>query len=150
MNNSLLTTQRPFECPCGGAAPNLRSGAKPPRFALCCGRYIDGGESAPTALELMRSRYSAYVLGASDYLRATWAPQTCPADLDANPDAPDAPRWLGLQIKRFVARDETHAEVEFIARYKVSGRAHRLHELSRFIRGDDGRWRYLDGDVNET
>jgi SEC-C motif-containing protein len=150
MSPSSLTTQRPSECPCGGAAANLRSGAKPPRFALCCGRYIDGGEAAPTALELMRSRYSAYVLGASDYLRATWAPQTCPADLDATPDAPDAPRWLGLQIKRFAAQDETHAEVEFVARYKVGGRAHRLQELSRFVRGDDGRWRYVDGDVSET
>jgi SEC-C motif-containing protein len=150
MHNPSLTTQRPSECPCGGAAPNLRSGAKAPRFALCCGRYIDGGESAPTALELMRSRYSAYVLGANDYLRATWAGDTCPADLDASPDAPDAPRWLGLQIKSFVARNETHAEVEFIARYKVGGRAHRLHELSRFIRDDVGRWRYVDGDVSET
>lgn len=147
MNSSSSTAQRPSDCPCGGAAPTLRSGAKPPRFALCCGRYIDGGEAAPSALELMRSRYSAYVLGASDYLRATWAPQTRPADLDADPDAP---RWLGLQIKRFAAQDERHAEVEFIARYKVGGRAHRLHELSRFVRGDDGRWRYVDGDVSDT
>jgi SEC-C motif domain protein len=149
MTRQSLTTQRPADCPCGGAAPNLRSGAKAPRFAQCCGPYIDEGKAAPTALELMRSRYSAYVLGASDYLRATWAPHTCPADLDANPDAPDAPRWLGLQIKHFAAQDEGHAEVEFIARYKVGGRAHRLHELSRFVRGDDGRWRYVDGDVSE-
>src|SRR5271155_4819049 len=108
MNHSSLTTQRPSECPCGGAAPNLRSGAKAPHFALCCGRFIDGGEAAPTALELMRSRYSAYVLGASDYLRVTWAPQTCPGHLDTNRGAPDAPRWLGLQIRRFAAQDETH------------------------------------------
>jgi SEC-C motif-containing protein len=98
----------------------------------------------------MRSRYSAYVLGANDYLRATWAPQTCPVELDADPHAPDAPRWLGLQIKRFATQDDHHAEVEFIARYKVGGRAHRLHELSRFLRGDDGRWRYLDGDLSDT
>lgn len=150
MNSISLTTQRPSECPCGGAAPNLRSGAKPPRFADCCGPYIDAGKAAPTALELMRSRYSAYVLGASDYLRATWAPPTRPADIDADPAAPDAPKWLGLQIKRFAAQDDTHAEVEFVARYKVGGRAHRLHELSRFVRGDDGRWRYLDGDVSES
>lgn len=150
MNTTSLTAQRPTDCPCGGAAPNLRSGAKPPRFSQCCGRFIDGGEAAPTALELMRSRYSAYVLGATDYLHATWAAHTCPADLDANPDAPDAPRWLGLQIKRFVPLDATHAEVEFIARFKVAGRAHRLHELSRFLRGDDGRWRYVDGDVDES
>lgn len=96
----------------------------------------------------MRSRYTAYVLGATAYLRATWAPHTCPSDLDANPDAPDAPRWLGLQIKRFAALDATHAEVEFVARYKVGGRAHRLHESSRFTRDADG-WRYVDGDIRE-
>jgi SEC-C motif-containing protein len=116
---------------------------------MCCGRFIDGGESAPRALELMRSRYSAYVLGDTAYLRATWAPHTCPADLDASPDAPDAPRWLGLQIKRFAEQDNSHAEVEFVARFKLGGRAHRLHETSRFVRGDDGHWRYVDGDVSE-
>lgn len=149
MNKPLLSTQRPSDCPCGGAAPDQRSGAKPPRFAQCCGRYIDGGEIAPRALELMRSRYSAYVVGATDYLRATWAPHTCPADLDADHAAPDAPRWLGLQIKAFAETGADHATVEFVARYKVGGRAHRLHELSRFVRGEDGRWRYVDGDVND-
>ncbi|NUY03499.1 YchJ family protein [Paraburkholderia youngii] len=151
MNKPLLSLQRPVDCPCGGAAPAARGGTptKAPRFAQCCGRYIDGGEAAPHALELMRSRYSAYVLGATDYLRATWDPSTRPADLDVDPTAPDAPRWLGLQIKAFAESDADHATVEFIARYKVGGRAHRLHELSRFLRGDDGRWRYVDGDVNE-
>jgi SEC-C motif domain protein len=140
---------RPLECPCGGKAPGKASAAKAPRFADCCGRFIDGGEAAPTALELMRSRYSAYVLGDSDYLRATWDPATCPADLDLDPKADDTPRWLGLQVKRFDALDETHAIVEFVARYKVGGRAQRLHEVSRFARGADLRWRYVDGDVSE-
>ncbi|MBB5509476.1 YchJ family protein [Paraburkholderia atlantica] len=151
MNKPLLSLQRPVDCPCGGAALAARGGSttKAPRFAQCCGRYIDGGEAAPRALELMRSRYSAYVLGATAYLRATWDPRTCPADLDVDPAASDAPRWLGLQIKAFAESDADHATVEFIARYKVGGRAHRLHELSRFLRGGDGRWRYVDGDVNE-
>jgi SEC-C motif-containing protein len=142
-------TQRPADCPCGGALPGRPNPAKAPHFAQCCGRYIDGAEAAPRALELMRSRYSAYVVGATDYLRATWSPQTCPADLDADPAAPDAPRWLGLQIKAFAEADAHHASVEFVARYKVAGRAHRLHESSRFIRDDDGRWLYVDGDVSE-
>lgn len=141
--------QRPLECPCGAAAPEARGAVKAPLFAQCCGRYIDGGESAPRALELMRSRYSAYVVGATDYLRATWAQATCPAELDPDPAAPNAPRWLGLQIKRFVELDATHAEVEFVARYKVGGRAERLHELSRFVRGEDGRWLYVDGYLRE-
>jgi SEC-C motif domain protein len=149
MPTDSLPLQRPRECPCGGAAADLRSGAKAPRYADCCGRYIDGGAAAPRALELMRSRYSAYVLGDTRYLRATWAPQTCPADLDANPGAPGAPRWLGLQIKRFSEIDDRHAEVEFVARYKVGGRAQRLHESSRFVRGDDGHWLYVDGDVSD-
>jgi SEC-C motif domain protein len=130
-------------------AHGRNTSAQAPRFADCCGRYIDAGAPAPTALELMRSRYSAYVLGEVDYLRATWAPHTCPADLDVDPTAPDVPRWLGLQIKRFSTVDDSHAEVEFVARYKVGGRAHRLHESSRFMRGDDGRWRYVDGDVSD-
>lgn len=149
MNAKLLTMQRPVDCPCGGAAPGSPGAAKTPRYTQCCGRYIDGGEIAPDALHLMRSRYSAYVLGATAYLRETWVAQTCPANLDADPGAPDAPRWLGLQIKRYAALDASHAEVEFVARYKVGGRAHRLRESSRFTRGEDGRWRYVDGEVNE-
>uniref|UniRef100_E1T5D2 YchJ-like middle NTF2-like domain-containing protein n=1 Tax=Burkholderia sp. (strain CCGE1003) TaxID=640512 RepID=E1T5D2_BURSG len=149
MSKHKSSAQRPVDCPCGGAAPHPSGAAKPPRFAQCCGRYIDGGELAPRALELMRSRYSAYVVGATDYLRATWAPATCPADLDADTAAPDAPRWLGLQIKAFAQTDPAHATVEFVARYKVAGRAHRLHELSRFVRDDNGRWLYVDGDVRE-
>jgi SEC-C motif-containing protein len=139
----------PHACPCGGAAPGKSSVAQAPRFADCCGRFLAGAQAAPTALELMRSRYSAYVLGDAAYLRATWDPATCPADLDVDPAAAGAPRWLGLQIKRFDALDETHAIVEFVARYKVGGRAERLHEVSRFVRGADARWRYVDGDVSE-
>ena len=152
MTNRAATTARavcPLACPCGGTAPGKASAAKAPRFADCCGRFLDGGEAAPSALELMRSRYSAYVLGDVDYLRATWDPATCPADLDIDTAAPDAPRWLGLQVKRFETLDDTRAIVEFVARYKVGGRAQRLHEVSRFVRGADSRWRYVDGDVSE-
>ncbi|CAN0623846.1 SEC-C motif domain protein [Burkholderia multivorans] len=144
-----MNSTRPDTCPCGGASPGATGQARAPAYAACCGRFIDGGEAAPTALELMRSRYSAYVLGATGYLRATWDARTCPADLDDDPAAPGAPRWLGLSIKRHTPLDERHAEVEFVARYKVGGRAHRLHEVSRFERDEQGFWRYIDGDVSE-
>jgi SEC-C motif-containing protein len=42
--------------------------------------------------------------------------------------------------------DADHATVEFVARSKLGGRAHRLHETSRFVR-EGGRWYYVDGDV---
>jgi SEC-C motif-containing protein len=134
-------------CPCG--APQA---GKPGRYGSCCARFIDAAHAPPSALELMRSRYTAYTLNAFDYLRATWDPSTCPADLGANEDAP--PRWLGLSVKRHVVDDDTHSQVEFVARYKSGGLgggpAGRLHEVSRFTRGADGRWRYVDGDLLDS
>ncbi|ALN94267.1 putative protein YchJ [Lysobacter gummosus] len=89
----------------------------------------------------MRSRYSAYVLGDADYLRASWHPDTCPAQLDFDP----AVRWLGLQVKRHRPEGDA-AVVEFVARYRVGGgSAVRLHEVSRFARVE-GRWLYVDGE----
>ena len=91
----------------------------------------------------MRSRYTAFVLERTDYLRATWHASHRPANV-----APDAgTRWLGLEVRRHVAGDADHAEVEFVARYRpATGPAVRLHERSRFVR-ESGRWYYLDGDL---
>jgi SEC-C motif domain protein len=136
-------------CPCGGAAPSGKPAAAP-RFADCCGRYLNGDALAPNAFELMRSRYSAYVLGDARYLRASWDPATCPADLEASLAADQQQtRWLGLDIRHYALLDEQHAEVEFVARYKVGGRAWRLQEKSRFVRDADGAWRYVDGEVSQ-
>ena len=93
----------------------------------------------------MRSRYSAYVLDRRDYLLATWHPRTRPALL-----APPEPglTWLGLQLRAHRVQDADHATVEFVARSKLGGRAHRLHELSRFVRdASTGQWQYVDGDM---
>jgi SEC-C motif domain protein len=135
---------KPVECPCGGAAPARRPNAKAPRFEACCGRFIDGGEKPANAMELMRSRYTAYVLGDTAYLRSTWAAESCPPDLDA---ADTTTRWLGLEIRRHTVIDGAREEVEFVARYKVDGRAHRLHEASRFRRNNEGDWIYIDGEI---
>jgi SEC-C motif-containing protein len=91
----------------------------------------------------MRSRYSAYVHRLETYLLATWHPSTRPSPQLF--DGADNPRWLGLEIKRHEMTGTDSAIVEFVARYKVGGRAHRLHEISRFVR-EDGRWLYVDGD----
>ena len=89
----------------------------------------------------MRSRYSAYVLKLEAYLLATWHPDTRPATADLDGD--DG-RWIGLEVKRHALVSADNATVEFVARYKIGGRAHRLHETSRFVR-ENGRWYYLDG-----
>lgn len=124
-------------CPCGTGLDH----------AACCGRWHAGLQhlQAPDAPALMRSRYTAYVLGLADYLLATWHPSTRPAAIE--PDPPGL-RWLGLEVKRSAQPDADHASVEFVARSKLGGRAHRLHETSRFVR-EDGRWLYVDGDLHE-
>lgn len=91
----------------------------------------------------MRSRYSAYVLLLADYLRDTWAQSTRPAEAIAfEPGL----RWLGLEVRRHERLPDGGAVVEFVARSKLGGRAHRLHEVSRFV-VEDGRWVYLEGEV---
>lgn len=122
-------------CPCGSTH----------KLADCCGRYLDGLETAPTAEALMRSRYTAYVLLREDYLLATWRPDTRPVALGLQKEVPT--QWIGLTIKHHAQPDEMHASIEFIARYKINGRAHRLHEVSRFIHVD-GRWLYIDGAIS--
>ena len=91
----------------------------------------------------MRSRYSAYVLGLNDYLLATWHIETRPACIEVSPSGL---HWLGLEVRRHTLIDADHAEVEFVARSKFNGRAHRLHEVSHFLR-EDGRWLYVDGQM---
>lgn len=92
----------------------------------------------------MRSRYTAYALADAAYLKATWHPDTLPPSFAL--DEQERVQWLGLQVRRHVESDEHQASVEFVARYKINGRAHRLHELSRFVR-EQGRWFYLDGAI---
>ena len=132
-------------CPCGG-----------PSFAACCGPFLEGHAVPPTAEALMRSRYTAYSLKNEGYLKATWHPSTRPSE--AIVDENEKIQWLGLEVKSALRLRQRKADVpeqpdsdavEFVARFKIGGRAHRLHEDSRFERepGADGvpRWFYLDG-----
>ncbi|MFC4728416.1 YchJ family protein [Coralloluteibacterium thermophilus] len=141
---------RAAACPCGSGRGH----------AACC-RPLHEGAAAPDAAALMRARYCAYVLRDAAYLRASWHPATCPADLDLS----DGPAWLGLDVRRHVEPADAAvraqvaavtatspaagdvAVVEFVARFRVGGgRVQRMQERSRFAR-EHGRWLYVDGDV---
>ncbi len=133
-------------CPCGGTHRSAPAVPQPRSYPQCCGRYIEGGlqQAAPDAESLMRSRYTAYVLEQEAYLLATWHASRRPADCVTDAGT----RWLGLEVRDVQAQDTTHAEVEFVARMRhPGGQASRLHERSRFVREDDGRWYYVDGDL---
>jgi SEC-C motif-containing protein len=122
--------QKDLMCPCGSG-----------QYAQCCGRFVSQGMVPQTALELMRSRYSAYTLHEAAYLQATWHVSSRPQIDFAEED--DNLKWIGLDIRRHQESGD-EATVEFIARYKIGGRAERLHEVSRFVR-EEGRWYYVDG-----
>ena len=134
-------------CPCGG-----------PSLATCCGPYLAGEAIPPSAEALMRSRYTAYTQRNEAYLRASWHPSTLPEEPIVNEN--ERLQWLGLEVKSTLRLRKRKSEfapspespdadtVEFVARYKINGRAHRLHEVSRFVREEAGgvaRWFYLDG-----
>lgn len=123
---------KPGPCPCGSGQA----------YAACCGRW-HAGEAAPTAEALMRSRYSAYVLGLETYLLDTWHASTRPAALGLAAQSP-RPIWLGLSVKRHDNPSADTAVVAFVARLRMGGgSAERMQETSRFVR-EDGRWFYVD------
>lgn len=123
-------------CPCG------RTNGKAQALSLadCCSPY-HANQNAPDAESLMRSRYSAFVRGDVPYLLATWHSSQRPAELKLETGG----KWLGLEIKQHQVTGADTAEVEFVARFRVGGKAVRQHERSRFVR-EEGRWFYVDGD----
>ncbi|HEY6176803.1 MAG TPA: YchJ family metal-binding protein [Kofleriaceae bacterium] len=123
-------------CPCGSGDDET----------ACCGPILDG-VPAPTALALMRSRYTAYVRGAIDYLIETQAEETR-GELDRAAIARWSrdTSWLGLEIVATEAGgpDDDHGIVEFVARGTTRGAPFAQRERSRFRRSD-GQWYYVDG-----
>lgn len=117
----------------------------------CCGPYIEGYESPPTAETLMRSRYTAYARGEPqgiEWLVRTHDPKTRTATL-----AEDVAAWA--RVARFTRLDVRRVEqgttsdgegfVTFVAYYEEGGRGHSLSERSRFRRDEAGHWLYVDG-----
>ncbi len=120
---------------------------KPDHTNDCCGALISGAQTARTAEELMRSRYTAYVQGAIDYLAETQHPHTADRfDEEAARNWSARAQWRGLRV--VAVKDggpaDTEGVVEFIAHFAVEGQIQAHHERSRF-RKLNGRWYYVDG-----
>lgn len=118
------------ECPCGSGAT----------YDVCCGRLHRGEAQAVTAEELMRSRYSAYVVDDLDYIFRTWHPRRRPEQPKPQPGT----TWVALEILDVVDGGESddHGVVEFRARFRDVNGADVLHERSTFERRA-GRWVYV-------
>lgn len=123
-------------CPCGSGLDD----------DACCAPIL-AGAPAPTALALMRSRYTAFVRGAIDHLVATHHARTRgQLDVAALARWSRETLWLGLEIVAVERGGPADAAgvVEFIARGSTRGAAFAQRERSRF-RKAGGRWYYLDG-----
>ncbi|HHI76785.1 MAG TPA: YchJ family protein [Gammaproteobacteria bacterium] len=126
-------------CHCGSGRP----------YADCCGPLITGERPAPTAEALMRSRYSAYVVEAIDYLGETLHPEhRHDWDREATARWAAGADWRGLEILEVEGGgpDDTEGWVTFVARFVERGEPRRHQERSRFRRHQD-RWYYVDGEL---
>lgn len=125
----------PDPCPCGSGAD----------YQTCCAVFHRGAD-APTALQLMRSRYAAFVKRDAGYLARTSHP-LLRAKLDAkNLRASFALAWSRLDIMsiRDGGADDRQGMVHFRATWKDAAGAEQSHEeRSRFVR-DGGAWVYRD------
>jgi len=129
-----------MECYCGSKKP----------FENCCGPLIMQDEPAASAEALMRSRYSAYVTGAGEYLVLTTVPEKQVAD-DAELIRSHAAQttWMGLSVLD-AAEGETSATVTFKAFYREGEGAIRVHHEKSTFRKIGGRWYYDEGRLFEA
>ncbi len=126
-------------CPCGSGA----------EFETCCGPLL-GGAPAPTPEALMRSRFTAFVRGDLAYIDNTHAPEARDGFDRAEAERQNSTvQWTRLEIRETAAGgpDDDTGTVEFAAHYKSPAGAGVHHERSVFRR-EDGRWFYVDGDIN--
>lgn len=124
MNNSAF-------CFCGAAIS----------FFDCCQKYIKGTQKAPTALALMKSRYSAYATHQAEYLlNTTHDSQRKYYSKEEILNWATANQWQKLEII-----SATENTVEFKAYFLDGNKQSQIHhEFSTFKKEND-KWFYVDG-----
>jgi SEC-C motif-containing protein len=110
-------------------------------FESCCAPYINGIQKAPTALALMKSRYSAYATHQADYLLAT----THSSEREYYSRAEilhwaTANKWEKLEIISF-----TENTVEFKAYFMDENNENKIHYEFSTFKQENGSWFYVDG-----
>jgi SEC-C motif-containing protein len=106
-------------------------------YLLCCGKYLEQGEWAKTPGELMRSRFSAFVMGKLDYIERTQRGPAAKAYRAKNEKDGASVQWRELTVLQ-----ETDKTVTFAASYDLNGALQTYQETSLF-RNIDGKWYYF-------
>lgn len=127
-----------MKCPCGTGR----------EFYDCCEKFLKDTAKPVTAEELMRARYSAFVVGDFGYIRKTLAKSAQKQfDLAATKKWSQESEWLGLTIISSTLGQPTDSSgtVEFMAKYKQHGEVLDHHEVSKFKK-ENGEWKFVDSD----
>ena len=109
----------------------------------CCGRFITQQSIPENAVQLMRSRYSAYALHEPEYLMKTWHPDHRPERVNTDSGL----KWINLTIHSS-SKTGDEAKVNFEAVFISNGKVGHLHENSHFVR-ENGEWYYTYGEMLE-
>lgn len=118
-------------------------------YAECCQPYLEGGQLAPTAEALMRSRYTAFAKVNVEHLENTLHPKSRKGfDPEPIKQWAEAADWTGLEVLETTGggENDTTGTVHFVARYEVQGAGQDYDEVAQFVK-EDGQWFYLDGEV---
>ncbi|ANW95959.1 Sec-C motif domain protein [Wenyingzhuangia fucanilytica] len=124
-------------CPCGSKQS----------FKVCCEPIHKNISLAKTPLALMKSRYTAYVMGNIDYLMQSHHSSTRPiAEKDEILAWTNSVNWLRLEIieAKEAQEEEEEGFVTFKAYFLESGIGNSIFEKSRFIK-ENNHWTYVDG-----
>ncbi|TCP12310.1 SEC-C motif-containing protein [Bisgaardia hudsonensis] len=119
------------------------------QYQDCCGLLHSYQIRAKNAEQLMRSRYSAFVINNIDYIVATTIPSQQPLlDIEALTQWSLSAKWQGLEIVEYIDKlTSNHSAVEFKAFFIQNENLHIHHEKSLFVRINDV-WYFADPTVN--
>ena len=119
-------------------------------YGSCCGLYIGTKEHAPTPEAMMRTRYTAYVLGDMSHLIKTIPLLERKAFDERSALAwSKSAEWLGLEVLGSKEYEQGRkARVEFIAKYKIEGEEQKHHEIAMFEKTQN-RWFFVDSKILE-
>ena len=112
------------------------------KYIECCGPFILRKKFPQSAIQLMRSRYTAFNIGDFNYIKATCA-QDAKVLFEAHPNT-EKLNGVRLDVLSVLDNDED-AEIVFKAYYEKQGRIFYLHEHS-FFKKIDNHWKYIKGE----
>ncbi|MDO6595955.1 YchJ family metal-binding protein [Oceanihabitans sp. 2_MG-2023] len=114
-------------------------------YQACCEVFHLNQGKTETAEQLMRSRYSAFVLANGDYLMQSHHVSTRPtAEKKAIVTWAKSVEWIKLEIQETIKGllDDTEGTVIFNAYFYENGNVEVIHEKSAFIK-EKNKWYYL-------